>query len=79
MKEPCEKEHHDYMEAMRKWDDTTRYLQSFISIEPLVPGRDVTPIPFEEYSEAVDAETAAHQEYLEKMEAYFKCREVTKG
>ena len=53
MSRQCEEEYQLYMEAMRRWEDATNYLQSFISIESLVPGQTRDPIPYEEYRKAI--------------------------
>jgi hypothetical protein len=61
------------MEAMRKWEDASNYLQSFVSTEPLTSGQEIEPIPYEEYRKASDDDVVAHREYIEKMDAYFRC------
>ena len=78
MSHPCEEEKRLYMEAMRKWEDATNYLQSFVSTDPLVPGQTKEPIPYKEYSKAIEEDKAAYQDYLEKMEAYYKCRKSSR-
>jgi hypothetical protein len=74
MSNSCEKERKAYLEALERYGNSSSYLQSFISIEPISFGRRKEPIQFNEYDKAIKEHKSADEEYMEKMDAYMKCR-----
>lgn len=72
---PCQDAYDAYVQAMNNWVRASNALQRFAAIGPLDPLQDVEPISLDDYIAASDKAEAAHEDYLEKLEAYFQCLE----
>jgi hypothetical protein len=74
-KKPCQTEYDEFVKAMNEWVVASNALQTYAATGPLDPHQDVTPIPFEEFSAALERSKVVYEDYLEKLDTYFQCLE----